>query len=216
MRANPSPLTEINVEMHSISTGTGTTGGYRDRHAGDSDERDFEIPGFGDYCEDMVSDITAISRAVDQGPPREPICRPRRAMLLPCLVFVVCLLAVVLANAKGRGSGGGVISPKATVYGAKDDADDGEPEQSTQGRVVEFTVANLNTNANNCTHDKSTKVLQCIPAHNPATNKFRILLHPDWAPIGVERFEDLTTSSFWDNVRIFRIVPDFVSQFGIR
>lgn len=79
--------------------------------------------------------------------------------------------------------------------------------------VVEFTVANLNTNAVNCT--VINRELQCIPFHNNATNKFRIRLHPEWAPIGVDRFMYLTNSDFWHGVRIFRIVPNFVSQFGI-
>ena len=79
--------------------------------------------------------------------------------------------------------------------------------------VVEFTVANLNTNAVNCT--VINRELQCIPFHNNATNKFRIRLHPDWAPIGVDRFMYLAHSNFWTGVRIFRIVPNFVSQFGI-
>ena len=79
--------------------------------------------------------------------------------------------------------------------------------------VVEFTVANLNTNAVNCT--VINRELQCIPFHNNATNKFRIRLHPKWAPIGVDRFMYLTNSDFWHGVRIFRIVPNFVSQFGI-
>ena len=79
--------------------------------------------------------------------------------------------------------------------------------------TIEFTVANLRTNSQNCTH--IGKMLQCIPQHNNATNKFRIQLHESWAPIGVKRFQELTEANFWDDARIFRIVPNFVSQFGI-
>ena len=37
----------------------------------------------------------------------------------------------------------------------------------------------------------------------------------DWAPIGVERFETLTRESFWDGCRFFRVIENFVVQFGI-
>ena len=68
---------------------------------------------------------------------------------------------------------------------------------NAEGKIVEYTVSNLeNTN-------------------ELASNKFRIQLYPSWAPIGVQRFEELTTSNFWENTTIFRIAPNFVSQFGI-
>lgn len=68
---------------------------------------------------------------------------------------------------------------------------------NAQGKIVEFTVANL---------EKTDEL---------TSNKFRIQLYPSWAPLGVQRFEELTSSDFWDNTKIFRIVPGFVSQFGI-
>lgn len=71
--------------------------------------------------------------------------------------------------------------------------------EEEKGKIVEFTVANLDT----------TDAIQ------NTTNKFRIQLHSTWAPLGVERFEDLTESNFWDDTRIFRVVTNFISQWGI-
>lgn len=42
-----------------------------------------------------------------------------------------------------------------------------------------------------------------------------VKLHPKWSPIGVERIQDLTSDSFWDGCRAFRVLPNFVVQLGI-
>mmetsp|Transcript_13810 Transcript_13810/g.21046 ORF Transcript_13810/g.21046 Transcript_13810/m.21046 type:complete len:244 (-) Transcript_13810:1149-1880(-) len=69
-----------------------------------------------------------------------------------------------------------------------------QPAAAEDGKVVEFTVKNLS--------DGSSGVV-------------RIKLHPDWAPKGVARFEELTSDNFWSGCRIFRVLPGFVAQFGI-
>lgn len=47
------------------------------------------------------------------------------------------------------------------------------------------------------------------------TGTIKIQLRPEWAPRGAQRFEDLTKEGFWSECRIFRVLPGFVSQFGI-
>jgi cyclophilin family peptidyl-prolyl cis-trans isomerase len=43
----------------------------------------------------------------------------------------------------------------------------------------------------------------------------RIAVYPEAAPNAAQRFIELVESGFYDNTPIFRIVPDFVAQFGI-
>jgi peptidyl-prolyl cis-trans isomerase A (cyclophilin A) len=50
-----------------------------------------------------------------------------------------------------------------------------------------------------------------------ATTKGDVLIevHRDWAPLGADRFHELVTAGFYDGCRFFRVVPDFVVQFGM-
>ena len=44
---------------------------------------------------------------------------------------------------------------------------------------------------------------------------FVVEVHEDWAPLGAERFRQLVEEEFFTDVRFFRVVTDFVVQFGI-
>jgi peptidyl-prolyl cis-trans isomerase A (cyclophilin A) len=44
---------------------------------------------------------------------------------------------------------------------------------------------------------------------------FVITVHRTWAPNGADRFYNLAKAHFFDGVRFFRVVPNFVVQFGI-
>jgi cyclophilin family peptidyl-prolyl cis-trans isomerase len=40
-------------------------------------------------------------------------------------------------------------------------------------------------------------------------------LHRDWAPIGVDHFYELVQAGYYNGARFFRVIPNFVVQFGI-
>src|SRR5919197_545390 len=44
---------------------------------------------------------------------------------------------------------------------------------------------------------------------------FVVEVHRDWAPNGPDRFYNLVKNGFYDDTRFFRVVPNFMVQFGI-
>jgi peptidyl-prolyl cis-trans isomerase A (cyclophilin A) len=75
-------------------------------------------------------------------------------------------------------------------------AADSDSKPSLSGPVVEFRLANL---------DGEPETLGTV----------KIQLYPEWAPRGVDRFMELTRVGFWEGCRVFRVLPNFVVQFGI-
>jgi peptidyl-prolyl cis-trans isomerase A (cyclophilin A) len=52
-------------------------------------------------------------------------------------------------------------------------------------------------------------------AFDTSAGKFVITVHRAWAPLGADRFYNLVKSGFFDETRFFRVVPNFMVQFGI-
>ena len=80
-----------------------------------------------------------------------------------------------------------------------------------QGTGVDLSKAKLRT---------PTALTEQAPATYKAkfdTSKgaFVIDVHRDWAPKGADRFYNLVKNGFFDDIRFFRVVPDFMVQFGI-
>ena len=44
---------------------------------------------------------------------------------------------------------------------------------------------------------------------------FVVTVHKDWAPKGADRFYNLVKNGFFDEIRFFRVIPNFMAQFGI-
>ncbi|MEM8782263.1 MAG: peptidylprolyl isomerase [Planctomycetota bacterium] len=47
------------------------------------------------------------------------------------------------------------------------------------------------------------------------TATFTVRTHRAWAPLGADRFYSLVKSGYFNDQRVFRVVPGFVAQFGI-
>src|SRR5256885_7329099 len=52
-------------------------------------------------------------------------------------------------------------------------------------------------------------------AFDTTAGKFVITVHRAWAPNGADRFYNLVKNGFFDDTRFFRVVPNFMVQFGI-
>ncbi|MEM1446605.1 MAG: peptidylprolyl isomerase [Planctomycetota bacterium] len=52
-------------------------------------------------------------------------------------------------------------------------------------------------------------------ANGDQSSTFIVRTTRDWAPLGADRFYNLVKSGYFNDQRIFRVVPDFVAQFGI-
>lgn len=70
------------------------------------------------------------------------------------------------------------------------------PAAAAEDRKIEFIISNLEGTEGN-------------------TGRIVIQTHPDWAPNGVARFEELTSADFFKDCRMFRVLPGFIAQFGI-
>lgn len=93
-------------------------------------------------------------------------------------------------------SSGAAILTSSTLLNPFLSNDHSIASAADEGKLIEFQVDNLNGVAGK-------------------TGKFVVKTRPDWAPLGVAQFEDLASNSFWDECRIFRVIPNFISQFGI-
>ena len=116
-----------------------------------------------------------------------------------CLALVMLALGVaILVFVGGDGGSPSAMSLPASIDGFEttDDVPAGTDTSDGTARHIQFTVTTLD-------------------GVEGEEGTFTIEMRPDWAPIGVSRFQELVDSKFYDGARIFRVIDNFISQWGI-
>src|SRR5215475_8099113 len=80
-----------------------------------------------------------------------------------------------------------------------------------QGSGVDLSKAKLRTPAALTEQAPPTFKAKFDTSKGP----FVVEVHRDWAPKGADRFFNLVKNGFFDDTRFFRVVPNFMVQFGI-
>jgi cyclophilin family peptidyl-prolyl cis-trans isomerase len=54
-----------------------------------------------------------------------------------------------------------------------------------------------------------------LVAFETTKGSFEVMAHREWSPLAADRFHELVAAGTFDGIRIFRVVPDWVAQFGL-
>jgi peptidyl-prolyl cis-trans isomerase A (cyclophilin A) len=86
--------------------------------------------------------------------------------------------------------------------------------------VVATASVSAGQKTGRATGQKPAAAKQTAPAtyrvnFDTSAGTFVVEVHRDWARHGADRFYTLVSKRFYDNCRFFRVIPDFMVQFGI-
>jgi peptidyl-prolyl cis-trans isomerase A (cyclophilin A) len=95
-----------------------------------------------------------------------------------------------------------------------------QPAKPPAGRGTAATTSAAATAAAKAKLKNPAALKDVAPAEYRASfdtsaGPFVILVHRSWAPKGADRFYNLVKYGFFDNDRFFRVLPNFMVQFGI-
>ena len=147
------------------------------------------------------------------------------------LAFVLCAGALLL---NGVGALGQSPSPDTTKFDSKPAA----PPETTGAVETPPMAADTTTVAPDTTQvtvpapavgapinplllqPRSEAMMEKAPKEfkvrfQTSKGDFVIKMHRDWAPMGVDRFYNLVKAGYYDDTRFFRVIPNFMAQFGI-
>ena len=136
-------------------------------------------------------------------------------------VTIVLTLAVAFAAVETARAQAPPATPKATPRGSKPAPPStvqrgrGTPQRGTPQRGAPGLTPAAKARLRN-----PARLTEVAPAtysarFDTSVGPFVILVHRDWAPRGADRFYNLVKNGFFDGTRFFRVLPNFMVQFGI-
>jgi peptidyl-prolyl cis-trans isomerase A (cyclophilin A) len=84
-----------------------------------------------------------------------------------------------------------------------------------RGRGAAATSAAAKAKLKNPAALKDVAPAEYRAAFDTSAGPFVVLVHRSWAPKGADRFYNLVKYGFFDNCRFFRVLPNFMAQFGM-
>jgi peptidyl-prolyl cis-trans isomerase A (cyclophilin A) len=90
-----------------------------------------------------------------------------------------------------------------------------KPKSSTSTTAHKSTASTYDRTLLKPTLLKETAPATYQVKFDTTRGEFTVTVHRDWAPNGADRFYNLVKHHYYDGARIYRVIPNFVAQFGI-
>lgn len=149
----------------------------------------------------------------------------KRNQVITLLVIAGFVVALVLINRMEPGR----ISDEQAAEAAEAEELIAEAEQAeaeAKKELVDKLMAAAEEKAQQNGDEAAEKAAESEPADAESPNPYQVEfitsegsfvveVYPEWAPIGARRFREAVEAGIYNEARFFRVIPDFVVQFGI-
>jgi peptidyl-prolyl cis-trans isomerase A (cyclophilin A) len=134
------------------------------------------------------------------------------------LITIAAVMAMPMTAAAQGGSAPAQRGKPATAQPAKPAAKQPAKPAAGRGRGTATTSglsAAARAKLKNPAALKEVAPAEFRASFDTSAGTFVVLVHRSWAPKGADRFYNLVKYGFFDNARFFRVLPNFMVQFGI-
>jgi peptidyl-prolyl cis-trans isomerase A (cyclophilin A) len=137
------------------------------------------------------------------------------ARVTTMMAFAAALVAPPAPAAQGGTPAPAQRGKPATAQPAKPTARPPAKPPAGRGRGTAATSAAAKAKLKNPAALKDVAPAEYRAAFDTSAGPFVVLVHRSWAPKGADRFYNLVKYGFFDNARFFRVLPNFMVQFGL-
>ena len=120
-------------------------------------------------------------------------------------------------NVKAGKDVSGSGSESGSGSGEDDTTDDGQEKEKDNGggEQQKKTISKGSSSSSSSVEGARIYTFRLEGLNDGKSGNVVIQTRPDWSPIGVEHFHMLMESKYYDEARFFRVVKNFIVQFGI-